>query len=248
MSDNEINTNHIMNEGVHDNIETEAAEMEEAEKPSQSQGEVPAASSGSHGLELTAAKKLQMEEIEKSQTERDDTIEITRAGHDQHIPVDGEVMLHASERPSQAEAFSGMAVPSGGQDPNMIASEGKGKEKAAEVNVANTTNFASDHYSEGFDTPANTGQTNVLPQAGIQDATAGPSNKIAASHIPLPHSSSSDSASLTTSSISNPALEVDVDVSYFLPHIFLTKNTKAEIGQFDDGFSDADSAITDLRQ
>ena len=227
MSNNEMNTNHIMNEGLHDDIATEAAEMEKTEEPSHSQAEAAEATSSVNGPELTAVEEEQMEEIEESQTERDGTMEVSRGGHDQHIPVTREVRLHASERPSQAEAFGEMAVTSGGQGPNSISSEEKGKEREAEVQIGNTIDLASENYSGGFDTPATVRQTNVLPQAGSQDAIAGPSNEIVPSHIPLPHYSNSETASLTTSSISNPALEVDVDVSYLLSSYLSNKGPKS---------------------
>jgi hypothetical protein len=228
MSNNEINTNHIMNEGVHDDTATAAAaEMEEPEEPSHSQAEAAEVTSSAHGPELTAVEEGQMEEIEKSQTEREGTMKVSRGGRDLHIPVTREGKLHESERPSQAEAIGGMAATSGGQGQNTIASEGKGKEKEAKVYIANTIDLASENYSGGFDTPAAAGQTNVLPRAGSQDATAGPSNEIAPSHIPLPHYSSSETASLTASSISNPALEVDVDVSYFLSSPLSNKRPKS---------------------
>lgn len=144
---------------------------------------------------------------------------------------------------------------SGSQASNLTAtSEEKGKGREEFVQTTDATNPASNEHAGDFAMQVSLEQANIQEHVGSQDAIAELSSEMPPPPIPLPHNSSSETASITASSISNPTLEVDAGDGVRCRRFSLLDNNETEkliFKQFDDDdlpFSDTDSAIMDNRQ
>jgi hypothetical protein len=129
-------------------------------------------------------------------------------------------------------------------------SEGKGK--GEEKLVEDETPFGGVSEGQAEDSGVNAGGLWDHGQAGAQvhgptnseDEIPAPSNEIALPSVPPSQDQGSETVSIIASSVSNPTLEVDTQVLRFNSWVWEKKANGVKI----DDESDADSAITDLRQ
>jgi hypothetical protein len=138
------------------------------------------------------------------------------------VTTTGEVKGKEAEEQTQVHDASAMIFTSESQPEGSDAEfkdEGKGKGKERQIEEGKGAGEASGGQAGGAGVTVT--ELGNEPQAGAQfqdeaktqDTMPGPSNEMAPPPIPPPQDPSSEAISITASSVSNPTLEVDTQVS-----------------------------------
>jgi hypothetical protein len=133
----------------------------------------------------------------------------------------GQAKLTETEELSLAERASVIDVSNADQGNTNVTAEENVPEKEELVQDPNTMDVVSDTHTGAFDAKAMVGQGDFHGQAESQDVVAGSANEMAPPPVPQAQDASSETVSITASSISNPALEVDSGVRALVASVLM---------------------------